>query len=58
MILSTGTKNQTSQQKTLLWFRTPNPMLGNATPRIMIRMGRFKKLLTFIQTALEESKTV
>jgi hypothetical protein len=41
--------------KALLWFQTPNPLLGNMTPRDMIRVGRFKKLLKFIQTALDEN---
>ncbi len=34
--------------KTVLWFKTPNPMLGYVKPRDMIRLGRYKKLLTFI----------
>lgn len=42
-------------KRTVLWFQTPNPMLGNISPREMIRMGRFKKLWIFIQTALEEN---
>jgi hypothetical protein len=44
------------QEKTLLWFRTPNPLLGDITPRDMIRIGRFPKLLRFIQTALDENE--
>ena len=43
------------EQKTVLWFKTPNPLLGNTTPRDMIRVGRFKKLQRFIQNALEEN---
>lgn len=42
--------------KTLLWFRVPNPLLGGLSPRDMIRVGRFKKLLKFIQTALDENQ--
>lgn len=42
--------------KTMLWFSTPNPLLGGMTPRDMIRLGRFKKLLTFVQTALAENQ--
>lgn len=42
-------------QKTILWFQIPNPLLGNLPPRDMIRLGRFKKLLKFIQTALDEN---
>ncbi|QQG36718.1 MAG: DUF2384 domain-containing protein [Micavibrio aeruginosavorus] len=34
--------------KTALWFKTPNPMLGDVTPRDMIRLGRYKRLLKFI----------
>src|ERR1043166_1415219 len=44
------------KDKTILWFSIPNPLLGDMTPRDMIRVGRFKKLLNFIQTALEENK--
>jgi hypothetical protein len=42
--------------KTILWFQTPNPLLGNVSPANMIKMGRFGKLLRFIQTAREESR--
>jgi hypothetical protein len=44
------------QQKTILWFDVPNPLLGNISPRDMIKLGRFKKLRDFIQTALDENK--
>jgi hypothetical protein len=44
------------EQKTMLWFQMPNPLLGNMSPRDMIRVGRFGKLLKFIQTALDENK--
>ena len=44
------------EQKTMLWFQMPNPMLGNITPKQMIKMGRFKKLLNFIQNALSENE--
>jgi hypothetical protein len=44
------------QQRTMLWFQIPNPLLGGITPRDMIRIGRFKKLLNFIQTALDENQ--
>jgi hypothetical protein len=42
--------------KTILWFQVPNPLLGSLAPRDLIRVGRFKKLLKFIQTALDENK--
>jgi hypothetical protein len=44
------------ESRTILWFQTPNPLLGNITPKEMIMRGRFRKLLQFIQTALEENK--
>ncbi len=43
------------EHKTVLWFQTINPLLGNVSPQAMIRAGRFKKLLKFIQTALDEN---
>jgi len=45
------------KHKTLLWFHTPNPLLGGLQPREMILMGRAKLLLSFIQTALDENAT-
>ncbi len=42
--------------KTILWFCMPNPLLGGMSPRDMIRVGRFKKLLNFIQSALDENQ--
>jgi hypothetical protein len=45
------------EQKTVLWFKTPNPLLGDMTPRDMIRIGRFKKLRRFIQNALAENES-
>lgn len=42
--------------KTALWFTTPNPLLGNITPRDMIRLGRYKKLFKFIFNARSENK--
>jgi uncharacterized protein (DUF2384 family) len=44
------------EQKTLLWFKTPNPLLGDITPRDMIRIGRFRKLRQFIFHALSENE--
>lgn len=40
--------------KTTLWFKTPNPMLGDVAPRDMIRLGRYDKLRKFIVTAISE----
>ena len=38
-------------QKAALWFRTKNPMLGNVSPRDMLRMGRYFRLDRFISEA-------
>lgn len=38
-------------EKTAMWFKTMNPMLGNIAPRDMIRLGRYKKLQKFIYLA-------
>jgi len=38
-------------RKTALWFRTSNPMLGGIAPRDMIRYGRYKRLMKFINAA-------
>ena len=38
-------------RKTALWFKTPNPMLGEVSPRDMIRLGRYKRLSKFIHQA-------
>ncbi len=37
-----------SLEKTQLWFTTKNQMLGNITPRDMIRYGRYSKLLDIL----------
>ncbi len=43
-------------QKVELWLQTPNPLLGDISPRDMIRIGRYKKLLKFVQTALRDNQ--
>ena len=40
-------------QKVGLWFELPNPVLGNVSPRQMIRIGRYKRLLNFVMDARE-----
>lgn len=47
---------QGGPDKTILWFTTINPLLGNVTPRDMIRFGRYKKLFKFVFNALAENK--
>jgi hypothetical protein len=47
--------------KTALWFKTANPLLGDISPRDMIRYGRYEKLRRFVMSALgehSESRTV
>jgi hypothetical protein len=44
--------------KTALWFKTKNPLLGDITPRDMIRYGRYEKLRRFIMNALEDDTGV
>lgn len=39
-------------QKTSLWFRTKNPMLGDISPRDMIRLGRYDRLRKFVINAI------
>lgn len=36
-----------------LWFELANPMLGNISPRTMIRLGKYKRLLSFVLQARE-----
>jgi hypothetical protein len=44
--------------KTALWFRLPNPLLGDISPRDMIRHGRYAKLQEFVTEALAENAAV
>ncbi len=41
-------------KKTALWFKTKNPMLGDISPRDMIRFGRYDKLRRFVVGALAD----
>ena len=41
--------------KTALWFKTLNPLLGNISPRDMIRYGRYEKLRRFVMSAMEDN---
>ena len=42
------------QSKTALWFKAKNPLLGDVTPRDMVRLGRFDRLRKFIISAMME----
>jgi len=35
-------------KKTSLWFQIPNPILGTISPRDMIRVGLYRKLLNIV----------
>jgi len=54
--LNTVAEHFKDPKRTILWFGTPNPLLGNLAPRDMIRLGRSKKLFRFIQTSLSEHR--
>jgi hypothetical protein len=41
-------------KRTALWFKTKNPMLGDISPRDMIRFGRYDKLRRFVIGALAD----
>jgi uncharacterized protein (DUF2384 family) len=43
-------------RKTSMWFKIPNPLLGNISPRDMIRVGRYKKLISFVLNSLNENR--
>lgn len=43
-------------EKVYLWFHSANPLLGGLVPMCMIVLGRYKRLLKFIETQLEENK--
>jgi hypothetical protein len=40
--------------KTAAWFKARNPLLGDISPRDMIRLGRFERLRKFIINAMME----
>lgn len=40
--------------KTAMWFKAKNPMLGDVSPRDMVRLGRFDRLRKFILSAMQE----
>ena len=42
-------------EKTALWFKAQNPLLGYVSPRDMIRLGRYKKLMKFVIDARQKS---
>jgi hypothetical protein len=45
-----------NEEKTDLWFSTPNPLLGGISPGKMIALGREDRLLRFVQDQLAENQ--
>lgn len=41
-------------EKTVAWFKARNPLLGDVSPRDMIRLGRYERLRKFIINAMVE----
>ena len=39
--------------KAELWYNTPNPHLGEASPALMVYFGRSDKVFNFIKNAIE-----
>ncbi|NBW51748.1 MAG: hypothetical protein EBR49_16995 [Betaproteobacteria bacterium] len=46
------------QEKTVAWFRARNPLLGDVSPRDMIRLGRYERLRRFIIQAMSNQMQV
>lgn len=44
-------------EKTALWFKAKNPLLGDVSPRDMVRLGRFDRLRKYIVSAVMERAT-
>jgi hypothetical protein len=44
--------------KTGTWFKTRNPLLGDISPRDMIRLGRFDRLRKFIWLAMGDKESL
>lgn len=40
------------EDKTVAWFKASNPLLGDISPRDMLRFGRYQRLRRFILNAL------
>lgn len=43
-------------EKTAAWFKARNPLLGDVSPRDMIRLGRYERLRKFILNAMLENR--
>lgn len=40
--------------KAALWFKTKNPLLGDVSPRDMVRLGRYERLRKFVVSAIAD----
>lgn len=45
-----------NEEKTDLWFKSQNPLLGGISPEKMIAAGREERLLIFVQQQLAENE--
>ena len=43
-------------EKAVAWFKARNPLLGDVSPRDMIRLGRYERLRKFIINAMMERR--
>lgn len=55
MILNIITTFFGDPEKAELWMNTPNPLLGDISPDLMIKIGREDKLMKFIENAINEN---
>jgi hypothetical protein len=44
------------EEKTKLWMETNNPLLGEISPIQMMQLGRYQKLMQFIDSSLEGNR--
>lgn len=44
-------------ERTVAWFKARNPLLGDVSPRDMIRLGRYERLRKFIVNAMLENRS-
>jgi len=44
-------------EKTVAWFKARNPLLGDVSPKEMIRLDRYERLRKFIINAMVERAT-
>ena len=45
------------KDKTVAWFRVRNPLLGDVSPRDMIRLGKYDRLRKFIISAMSANSS-